>query len=298
MLSNNTYAPLRLKEEFVIKNVVTIHYLEYAKDFKFTGEKHDFWEFIYVDKGEINAIAEDTTHRLQQGDVLFHKPDEFHNVYSNGVIAPNIAIVSFECKSKAMSFFQNKVFHVTKEEKNLLSSIIKEATKAFSTPLNDPLTNGLKRKSEASFGAEQMILLGLTQFLLSLYRNNSISHTPKASLSVLKERMDNDIVEDVIEFLNENIGNTLSFPDVLKYSKTNSTGLKMLFKEKTGMGVMQYFNYLKIERAKMLIREDNYNFTQIANILAYDSIHYFSKQFKKIAQMTPSEYASSVKIVL
>ena len=61
---------------------------------------------------------------------------------------------------------------------------------------------------------------------------------------------------------------------------------------------MQYFNYLKIERAKMLIREDNYNFTQIANILAYDSIHYFSKQFKKIAKMTPSEYASSVKIVL
>ena len=298
MLAKQTYSPLRLKEEFVIKNVVTIHYLEYAKDFKFIGEKHDFWEFIYVDKGEINAIAEDNTHRLQQGDVLFHKPGEFHNVYSNGVIAPNIAIVSFECKSKAMSFFQNKVFHVTKEEKNLLSSIIKEATKAFQTPLNDPFAHGLKRKGEASFGAEQMILLGLTQFLLSLYRNNSISYTPKKSLSVLKERMDNDIVEDVIEFLNENIGNTLSFSDVLKYSKTNSTGLKMLFKEKTGMGVMQYFNYLKIERAKMLIREDNYNFTQIANILAYDSIHYFSKQFKKIAQMTPSEYASSVKIAL
>lgn len=293
-----TYRKTKLKEEFVIKNVVTIHYLEYTKDFKFTGEQHDFWEFLYVDKGEINVISGDTTHRLQKGEVIFHQPNEYHNVFSNGVIAPNIAIVSFDCHSKAMHFFKNKVFHVTKDEKNLLSSIIKESTKAFATPLNDPLTSGLIRKEEASFGAEQMILLGLQQFLLSLYRNNAISSVPKASLSVLKERMDNDIAEDVIEFLNENIGNPLTFNDVLRYSKTSSTGLKILFKEKTGMGVMQYFNQLKIERAKMLIREDNYNFTQIAGILGYDSIHYFSKQFKKIAQMTPSEYASSVKLVL
>ncbi len=291
-----TYRKTRLKEEFVIKHLVTVHYLEYTKDFKFTGEKHDFWEFVYVDKGEINAIMEDTTHRLQQGEVIFHQPNEFHNVYSNGVIAPNIAIVSFECKSKAMNFFRNKVFHVTKEEKNLLSTLIKESAKAFGNPLNDPLLGGVIRKEEASFGAEQMILVCLQQFLLSLYRNNAISTAPKDSLSVLRERMDNDIVEDVIEYLNENIGNPLSFDNVLKYSKTSSTGLKTLFKEKTGMGVMQYFNYLKIERAKMLIREDNYNFTQIAGILGYDSIHYFSKQFKQIAKMTPSEYASSVKI--
>lgn len=292
------YRKTKLKEEFVIRNLVTIHYLEYDKDFTFTGEQHDFWEFLYVDKGEINVIAGDTTHRLQKGEVIFHQPNEFHNVFSNGVIAPNIAIVSFECHSKAMQFFKNKVFHVTKEEKNFLSSIIKESTKAFATPLNDPLTSGLIRKEEQSFGAEQMLLIYLQQFLLSLYRNNMISNAPKTSLSVLKERMDNDIVEDVIEFLNENIGNPLSFPQVLKYSKTSSTSLKTLFKEKTGMGVIQYFNFLKIERAKMLIREDNYNFTEIAGILGYDSIHYFSKQFKQMTKMTPSEYASSVKIVL
>ncbi|MBP3447564.1 MAG: helix-turn-helix domain-containing protein [Clostridia bacterium] len=293
-----SYHKTKLKEEFVIKNIFTIHYLEYTKDFKFTGEAHDFWEFLYVDKGEINVIAGDTTHRLQKGEVVFHQPNEYHNVFSNGVIAPNIAIVSFECKSKAMQFFKNKVFHVTKEEKNLLSSIIKEGAKAFSTDLNDPYAGSLTRREDAFFGAEQMILLGLQQFLLSLYRSNAISGARKDSLSVLKERMDNDIVEDVIEFLNENIGNPLCFDDVLRYSKTSGTGLKMLFKEKTGMGVMQYFNLLKIDRAKMLIREDNYNFTQIAGILGYDSIHYFSKQFKKITQMTPSEYASSVKIVL
>ena len=37
------------------------------------------------------------------------------------------------------------------------------------------------------------------------------------------------------------------------------------------------------------------NFTQISEQLGYTSIHYFSRQFKKVTGMTPSEYASSIK---
>lgn len=52
---------------------------------------------------------------------------------------------------------------------------------------------------------------------------------------------------------------------------------------------------MKIEFAKQLIREDQMNFTQISDFLGYSSIHYFSRQFKKITGMTPSEYSSSIK---
>ena len=36
---------------------------------------------------------------------------------------------------------------------------------------------------------------------------------------------------------------------------------------------------------------------RVQHIIGYTSIHYFSRQFKKITGMTPSEYASSVKAV-
>lgn len=71
--------------------------------------------------------------------------------------------------------------------------------------------------------------------------------------------------------------------------------LQKLFKEHTGMGVIEYFSYLKINTAKELIRAKRMNFTQISEHLGYTSIHYFSKQFKKLTGMTPSEYASSIK---
>ena len=52
---------------------------------------------------------------------------------------------------------------------------------------------------------------------------------------------------------------------------------------------------MKISAAKELIRSNEMNFTQIADYLGYTSIHYFSRQFKKLTGMTPSEYSSSIK---
>lgn len=46
------YVKTYLKREIVIDSIVTIHYFEYTSDFIFHGESHDFWEFLYVDRGE------------------------------------------------------------------------------------------------------------------------------------------------------------------------------------------------------------------------------------------------------
>ena len=73
------------------------------------------------------------------------------------------------------------------------------------------------------------------------------------------------------------------------------THLKTVFKKATSQGVVTYFRMLKIEEAKRMIREGKYNFTEIAERLGYDSVHYFSRCFKKCTDITPSQYASSVK---
>lgn len=71
--------------------------------------------------------------------------------------------------------------------------------------------------------------------------------------------------------------------------------LQRIFRSQCGCGIIEYFSQLKIQRAKELIRENTLNFTQIADYLGYTSIHYFSRQFKKITGMTPSDYALSIK---
>ena len=151
------YIGSKLKNDIVIGKIYSIHYFEYPKNYKFEGESHNFWEFVYADKGELTVYADTEVHTLKQGNIIFHKPNEWHNVYANSDVAANVAIISFSCDSSAMSFFENKILTVGQEQKTILSKILSEYTGAFSTPLGDPYTKKLIRKQSQPFGAEQLI---------------------------------------------------------------------------------------------------------------------------------------------
>ncbi|MEG0227957.1 MAG: helix-turn-helix transcriptional regulator, partial [Lachnospiraceae bacterium] len=71
--------------------------------------------------------------------------------------------------------------------------------------------------------------------------------------------------------------------------------LHSLFHKELNCGAVDYFNLMKIERAKEIMRDDTMNFTEIAFYLSYSSLQYFSKQFKKATGMSPLEYLNSVK---
>lgn len=38
-----SYQFTELKEELIIKKIVSLHYFEYMSDFTFPGESHNFW---------------------------------------------------------------------------------------------------------------------------------------------------------------------------------------------------------------------------------------------------------------
>ena len=71
--------------------------------------------------------------------------------------------------------------------------------------------------------------------------------------------------------------------------------LKRAFRNETGTGVMTYFRNMKITAAKQMLRSGKMNVTEISEALGYESIHYFSRQFKTMTGMTPSEYMRSIK---
>lgn len=289
------YIKIPLMEEITVKNIVTIHYFEYARDYIFHGESHNFWEIVYVDKGEIEVMADKTGYKLKHGEMIFHKPNEFHNLWANGQIAPNLVIVSFECKSPSMKFFEGKIIKGEDNESKLLANIITEARNAYSSPLDDTFLKKLKKRKNAAIGSEQLIKINLEMLLISLLRKGrSVNKTKKIS-TVTKQRFDDDKTEKIIQYLEKNIYNNISFEDVCRFSNQSKTNLKNLFKTIKGIGVMEYYRNLKIEEVKRLIREEPNNFTDIADKLSYSSIHYFSRHFKKATGMTPSQYATSIK---
>ena len=122
------YVKHRIENLVNIAKIVTIHYYELDKNFSYPGESHDFWELVYADKNDIRALRGDEWITLREGELLFHKPMEYHTIASDGKKAPNVLILSFECRSPAMSFFEGKRMRVPDGLRHHLAAVITEAT--------------------------------------------------------------------------------------------------------------------------------------------------------------------------
>ncbi|MBR2028157.1 MAG: helix-turn-helix transcriptional regulator [Oscillospiraceae bacterium] len=290
------FVPTVLKQDFTIDHIYTVHYFEFSKNYVYEGESHPFWEFVYVDKGEVDAVREGELVHLTKGQILFHKPNEFHTLMADGKSAPNILIVSFNCSSEAMSFFENMIANIGDKERRLMATIIAESEMAFSTPLDDPWTIRLERNENADFGCEQFIKISLEWLLLSIIRNSNAKQSA-APVSLIKENSQNEIFDKIVKYMEDNLDKQLMLSEICRDNLVSRSYLQKLFREKTGGGAIDYFNRLKINAAKRMIRESSGNFTDISLSLGYNSIHYFSRQFKSMTGMTLSEYASSVKIL-
>lgn len=287
------YKMTELREEFQIKRVISIHYFEYMSDFIFSGESHNFWEFLCVDKGEVDITADREHLTLQRGNIIFHKPNEFHSVAANGMTAPNLVVVGFECGDPSMSFFESKILNVGESERTLLAQIISEARTNFCTVLDDPYLEQLKRGEQPPFGAEQMIKIHLEQLLIQLYRKYSgeLQKYGKEQTTM----PDDELYQNILTYFENHLSEQMSIQRICQEHLVSPSQLKRLFRRHSSSGILEKFNAMKIEHAKQLIRNQKDNFTQIADQLGYGSIHYFSRQFKQVTGMTPTEYATSIK---
>ena len=290
------YKSTVLRPSAVVHRVISIHYFEYMSNFSFPGESHEFWEFVCVDKGVIDVMAGEKRVPLKRGNIIFHKPGEFHNIITNGEVAPNLVVIGFECHSPCMKAFEGKMLTVSETERELLARIIIEARNAFSGRMDDPYQEELVRQSSPlAFGAEQMIANYLEELIIHLYRRyfeNPGQFGPRRQPEV---RIKSDAYSRIVRYMEEHIGERLSLDTICRDTLTGRSQLQKIFREAHGCGVIDYFSSMKIETAKQLIRDNHLNFTEISDRLGYTSVHYFSRQFKKLTGMTPSEYATSIR---
>ncbi|WP_256756909.1 AraC family transcriptional regulator [Cohnella sp. WQ 127256] len=292
----------RLKPVIVVQKLITLYYFEFGKNYKFPGEKHNFWEFLYVDRGEVEVSTDEGQHLLKQGSIIFHKPNEFHRFHAVEGIAPNVIVITFDCHSPAMRKFNNKVLKLGEEDRKLLVQIMNEGQNAFVFPFDFPL----KRLDSPVPGSEQLLKCYLEMFLIVLFRrldhlvdgfdrNDSKSTRVPTLTPATRENFEEDLFKSIVRYLVEHLAEELSVKLICNQFYISRTRLQNLFQKYAGNTFMEYIIHLRIRQAKSLIREETYNLTGIAEELGFSSIHYFSKVFKKETGMSPSEYARSVK---
>ena len=282
-----------LKSVFNIERISNISYYRLTRDYIFPGETHESWEFIYIDRGSLIVTGGSDTYFMKAGELAFHCPNEFHAFKAIG--EADVFVAAFYCKSPAMRKLEKKVLLLHRKEKEHLKMLFEEAQQAFPNFDNvAPYTNKYV-KADAPWGSDQLIKTYLEQLFIHICRRDD---NEKFSQRAVKETSPTHgfvLAERVKDYLGEHYREKISLESLAAAMGVSVSQIKRVFREHIGQNMVSYITDLRIAQAKRLIREDNLNFTQIAESVGYDSIYYFSALFKRQTGKTPSEYMRSLK---
>ncbi len=280
---------------FNVEKLITIFYMEFSHTFQYDGEQHNFWEMVYIDKGEMVCTADSKRFLLKSGEMTFHKPMEFHNLSGNGQVPPNVSILTFECKSRAMKHFEGRIFRLNAEERALLSMVFAEGLSCFRlADERNPLLQQLERLPDAPFGSSQATKNLLEVFLIRMYRNTEVLTKSMRQMETIDGVETPRAVREILDYLRAHLYGRVTVSDVANALGKSESSVKQQFAKYFHTGIITYYNAMKIREARHLIREGRYNMTQIADVLCYDSPQYFAKSFKMHMHMTPTEYKRSI----
>ena len=105
-----------------------------------------------------------------------------------------------------------------------------------------------------------------------------------------KTSAEKDIVEQAIHYMRENIENRITMAEVLRYVGYSQSHFSTVFKKKTGMSPLSYFNRLKVEHACQLLKTTDLKVNMICYKVGIEDPLYFSRLFSKVMGMSPTDY--------
>ena len=245
------------------------------------GEKHDFPEMLYIINGTLTMTVDGTEHEMHAGELIIYAPNAFHISRQKSNVKG--AILSFRTQSEALLKLYNRTITLTPEQRATFLQIFNEGLDCFiarSAEEKAAGKRGMIPKESVGEYTLQKLKKKLEFFLAEL-----LEHREKP----IKVKTEREFLS-VVEYMQAHIGETLCLETIAGDCYMSVSKLKLMFREKTGGGPIDYFIKLKIDRAKVLIEEGRLNFTEIADRLGFCSLHYFSRTFKKHTGLCPSEY--------
>jgi len=103
-------------------------------------------------------------------------------------------------------------------------------------------------------------------------------------------------VEKTIKYMLKNITSSCTLNDFAEYAGLSPSYFSYRFRQKTGYAPIDYFIRLKIQKACELLETTDWQVSQIGSYLDYQDQFYFSRIFKKVMDVSPTQYRAMREI--
>lgn len=136
---------------------------------------------------------------------------------------------------------------------------------------------------------DTQIELDLQNIMLHLLQHSNT--TTNHHSTIMQQRATSQLHQEIMTYIAESSQPYLKVSDLTDKFNISRSTLQQLFQKYEHTSPKQYLMLQRMEKSRQLIRESSLSLTEIAHLLGFGSIQYFSRAFSKHYHMTPSEYA-------
>ena len=239
----------------------------YKPNMSIVPHSHDFYQYLYVKKGMGKLQTDGKAFSLEVGKIYVIPPHCIHSIESL-----NEGMTTYELKYHANTADDT----MSQKAPDIIDLSSTHAESVFKGMFNETTNMHPMYKEMLSLKLEELHIC-----MARATELNSLNDNPSSYSQTFSE---------VIYYMEHNYANDISLKTLSDIAHMEKTYFLKKFKAEVGTPPVNYLRKLRINQSKNLLLNSDFNVTQIATAVGFQSIHHFSHVFKKLVGMTPTEY--------
>ena len=232
---------------------------------------HEHLEFVYITAGIGTFIINGKRFSVTPGDLIVANPNTLHALLSEHGI-------DYHCLLVFLDFFD-------KDDIDVLCFQSLVQGDATVSEIFDELEGEYKNGNTAASLMKKSLVYRLVAHLARNYVNSELTKADIERRTAAFSRM-----RKIEDFVSENYKNKIGTADLAKMFFVSENHFCRLFKKTVGISAVDYINEYRISKAEILLDTTDLAITEIASAVGFDDANYFSRIFKKVKKLSPSEY--------
>jgi len=259
-----------------------------AIDKPFNSHWHPDLEIYYVEEGAYEFYIGQTVISLHNGDMCIISPGTEHSIQSKSQKARfySIGITTRLLSLDEGHFFQTSFLEPLGQGLLEFDPVVHPTDRdynSFYVPVEQIVQSSEQKDKVTMYGSAVSICC-------ALIRRSTLKTEKPEGFS-----KEHDAVQQCILYMQKNYMNKITLEQLAELSNLHPNYLCALFRKYTGASPMTYLSKIRLQRARKLLRETEFNVRQVAERTGYNSASFFSKRFKAVMGVSPLEYGNAYR---
>lgn len=246
---------------------------------------HTYYELTYVKSGYAYYISKQDVSLVLAGDFLIARPGAAHSYAESSDMVTLNLIFSPDALERLSMLFKGPARALNQLALRGRSSRLR---------LDDDerlnvvrlLESILEEQTERRGGWQEMVSVLLMELLLALGRHDVTAKDESKHLVSPSQ------VRRVLEYVGAHYRQDITSQDIARHVGVSVEYISRQFKLATGLSPAEYLRAFRMERAMEQIRTTDKPIGEVAAMVGFSDISSFSRQFRHVCGMTPSQARS------